>query len=88
MLSVLLMMMSNEQCLILYLLLTGQTLTFHGVLVIDRELGEELPASLQCSFRPRDWTLTLRDELHVLHGLKEGEIYFNSSAQMRHVSAM
>lgn len=54
----------------LYLLLTGQALTLHGVLIVDRELTEELPASLQCSICPRDRTLTLWDELHVLHGLR------------------
>lgn len=52
-----------------HLLLTGQALTFHGVLVIDGKLGEELPAALQRSIRPRDGTLTFRDELHELHGL-------------------
>lgn len=54
----------------LYLLLTGQALTLHGVLIVDRKLPKELPASLQRSVCPCDRTLTLRYELHVLHGLR------------------
>lgn len=52
-----------------HLLLTGQALTLHGVLIVDRKLDEELPAALQRSIRPRDRTLAFRDELHVPHGL-------------------
>lgn len=52
-----------------HLLLAGQALALHGVLIVDRKLGEELPAALQRSIRPRDGTLTFRDELHELHGL-------------------
>lgn len=52
-----------------HLLLAGQALTPHGVLVVDRKLDEELPAALQRSIRPRDGTLAFGDELHVAHGL-------------------
>lgn len=73
-----LFIISNDSCVIkvfgpgrvLYLLFTGQALTLHGVLIVDGELAEELPATLQCSVCPRHRTLTLRDELHVLHGLR------------------
>lgn len=51
------------------LFLTGQALALHGVLVVDWKLAEELPAAPQGSRSPRDRTLGLRDEFHVLHGL-------------------
>lgn len=54
----------------MYLLFGGEALTLHGVLIVGRELTEELPVPIQRSVCPRDGTKTLRDELHVLHGLK------------------
>lgn len=53
-----------------YLLLTGEALTLHGVLIVDRELVQELPAPLQGAAGPRDRTPALWEELHVLHRLR------------------
>lgn len=69
--------MNKQQCetRLLHLLLACQALTFHGVQVVDGELGEELPTSLQGPTGPRHRASTGWDELHVLHGLEERHIH-------------
>lgn len=37
---------------LLHLLLAGQALALHGVLIVDRELAEELPATLPGTLCP------------------------------------
>lgn len=61
-----------------YLFLTAQTLTLHGVLIVDWKLAEQLPAALQGPGGPWDGPLALWQELHVLHGLEDQQVQLSS----------